>query len=65
MVVQSIRTPPLNLQDLMTCWGQIPEDTFEGLVESMPQQGRGILAAEEGLHNTRQVVLPLRLIGVI
>lgn len=50
--VQSMEGPPGDLQDLkdllLTSWCQIPEDTFRGLVESMPQRVRAVLAAEEG-----------------
>uniref|UniRef100_A0A3Q1K3H4 Uncharacterized protein n=1 Tax=Anabas testudineus TaxID=64144 RepID=A0A3Q1K3H4_ANATE len=49
--VQSVEAPPCSLQDLkdmlLTFWCQIPEDTFRGLVESMPQRVRAVLAAEE------------------
>ncbi|KAF3698668.1 Transposable element Tc1 transposase [Channa argus] len=50
-LVQSMETVPKNLQDLndklLTFWYQIPEDTFKGLVETMPQRVRAVLAAEE------------------
>uniref|UniRef100_A0A0E9WSK0 Tc1-like transposase DDE domain-containing protein n=1 Tax=Anguilla anguilla TaxID=7936 RepID=A0A0E9WSK0_ANGAN len=50
--VRSMEAPPHNLQDLndllLTSWCQIPEDTFRGLVESMPRWVRAVLAARGG-----------------
>uniref|UniRef100_A0A8P4G4M8 Transposable element Tcb1 transposase n=1 Tax=Dicentrarchus labrax TaxID=13489 RepID=A0A8P4G4M8_DICLA len=47
--VRSMESPPHNLQDLkdllQTSWCQIPQHTFRGLVESMPQRVRAVLAA--------------------
>ncbi|KAF7640777.1 hypothetical protein LDENG_00015010, partial [Lucifuga dentata] len=61
--VRSMEVPPPYLQDLkdllLKSWCQIPQDTFRGLVESMPQQVRAVLAARGDLHNIRQVVLML------
>lgn len=51
--VQSMEASPCNINDLkdmlLTSWCQIPEVTFRGLVESMPQRVRAVLAVEEGL----------------
>ncbi|KAG5841041.1 hypothetical protein ANANG_G00195380 [Anguilla anguilla] len=50
--VRSMEAPPHNLQDLkdllLTSWCQISEDTFRGLVESMPRRVRAVLAARGG-----------------
>uniref|UniRef100_A0A8P4K6M0 Transposable element Tc1 transposase n=1 Tax=Dicentrarchus labrax TaxID=13489 RepID=A0A8P4K6M0_DICLA len=47
--VRSMEAPPNNLQDLkdllLTSWCQIPQHTFRGLVESMPQRVTAVLAA--------------------
>lgn len=48
--VQSMEAPPCNLQDLkdllLTSWCQIPQYTFRGLVESMPERVRAALSAK-------------------
>nr|XP_020464514.1 copine-3-like isoform X3 [Monopterus albus] len=48
----SMGASPRTLQDLkdllLTSWCQIPEDTFRGPVESVPQQIRAVLAAKGG-----------------
>ena len=50
--VRSMEAPPRNLQDLkdllLTSWCQIPQDTFRGLVESMPRRVRAVLVARGG-----------------
>uniref|UniRef100_A0A3B1JRE4 Transposase Tc1-like domain-containing protein n=1 Tax=Astyanax mexicanus TaxID=7994 RepID=A0A3B1JRE4_ASTMX len=50
--VQSAAAPPGNLQELkdllMKSWCQIPQNTFRGLVESMPQRVEAVLAANGG-----------------
>uniref|UniRef100_A0A3Q3JTD4 Transposase Tc1-like domain-containing protein n=1 Tax=Monopterus albus TaxID=43700 RepID=A0A3Q3JTD4_MONAL len=50
--IQDMEASPHSLQDLkdllMTSWCQIPEDTFRGLVESMPQRVRAVLAEQGG-----------------
>ena len=50
--IQSMEAPPCNIQDLkdllLTSWCQIPQHTFRGLVESMPQRVRAVLAAKGG-----------------
>ena len=50
--VRSVEAPPRNLQELkellLTSWCQIPQHTFRGLVESMPQRVMAVLAAEGG-----------------
>ena len=49
--VRSMEAPPRNLQDLkhllLTSWCQIPQHTFRGLVESMPQRVGAVLAAKD------------------
>ncbi|XP_051541380.1 voltage-gated hydrogen channel 1-like isoform X1 [Myxocyprinus asiaticus] len=50
--VQSMEAPPHKLQDLkdllLMSWCQIPQDTFRGLVESMPRRVGTVLAAHGG-----------------
>ena len=50
--VRSTEVSPRNLQDLrdllLTSWYQIPQHKFRGLVESMPQWVRAVLAAKGG-----------------
>ncbi|KAK3526639.1 hypothetical protein QTP70_030847 [Hemibagrus guttatus] len=50
--VQSMETPPRNLQDLkdllLTSCYQIPQHTFRDLVESMPRRGGAVSAAKGG-----------------
>ncbi|KAE8297395.1 Transposable element Tcb1 transposase Transposable element Barney transposase [Larimichthys crocea] len=47
--VRSMEAPPQDLKDLLqTSWCQIPQHTFRGLVESMPQRVSAVLAAEGG-----------------
>ena len=50
--VRSTAAPPRNLQDLkdllLMFWCQIPQDTFRGLVESMPWRVGAVLAANGG-----------------
>lgn len=50
--VQSMEATPHSLEELketlLTFWCQLPEYTFRGLVEYMPQRIRTVLAAEEG-----------------
>merc|ERR1711980_5436 len=65
--VRSMEAPPHNLQDLkdllLTSWCQIPQHTFRGLVESMPE-GSGLFWQLKGdQHTIRQVVIMLSLIG--
>ena len=49
--VGSVETPPRNLEDLkdllLTSWCLIPQDTFRGLVESMPLRVKAVLAEQE------------------
>ncbi len=54
-----------NLKDLLLIyWCQIPQDTFRGLVESMPQQISAVWQHEGDPHGIRQGVLMLWLISV-
>lgn len=47
-----------NKQDMLPIyWWKIPEDTFSGLVDSMPPQVTSVLGAKGDKHNTRQVCL--------
>lgn len=50
--VQSLEAPPHNIQDfkdlLLTSWCEIPQTTFRGLVESMPERVGAVLAANGG-----------------
>lgn len=49
---------------LLMSWCPIPQDPFGGLVKAMPQQVRAVVAAQGAVHNIRQVLLMLWLIGV-
>ncbi len=49
---------------MLMSWCQTPQDTFKGLVASMPRQIRAGLAAQGGLYYISQVVLMLWLISV-
>lgn len=48
--VKSTESPPRSLEELrdllLTCWCQIPQETFRGLVESMPLRVRAVLEAQ-------------------
>ncbi len=61
--VQSMEAPLHNLQDLkdmlLKSWSQILQYTSMGLVESMLRWVRAVLAAKEGQHNIRKVVIML------
>ncbi|KAK3560207.1 hypothetical protein QTP86_000776, partial [Hemibagrus guttatus] len=52
--VRSMQAPPYNLQDLkdllLSSWCQIPQHTFRGLVESIPQRVRAVSAAKMGTN---------------
>ncbi len=52
------------IQSILMSWCQTPQDTFKGLVASMPRQIRAGLAAQGGLYYISQVVLMLWLISV-